>query len=194
MIQTIMRKWWLLAVCGVLDAVISAVFLNQGFSPLSRFRAFELLGWVTLAAGICTIAAGIFGSREGKSWLLVLNGFACCALGAILSFGAGRRIAFRTIALLIFVMAVSIGVYELVMALRSRRHHAREWLLGAAGIISVGFAFVFLSFVLRWIKLDPSPSGQTFYWIGSYFAFTAIGLVGLFLDRNKPGHLRFTPE
>jgi uncharacterized membrane protein HdeD (DUF308 family) len=114
MIQTIMRKWWLLAVCGVLDAVISAVFLNQGFSPLSRFRAFELLGWVTLAAGICTIAAGIFGSREGKSWLLALNGLACCALGAILSFGAGRRIAFRSIALLIFVSRSFIDCWQRV--------------------------------------------------------------------------------
>jgi len=47
---------------------------------------------------------------------------------------------------------------------------------------------------LRWIKLEPSPSGQTFYWVGSYFAFTAIALIGLFFDRNKPGHLRFIPE
>jgi hypothetical protein len=51
-------------------------------------------------------------------------------------------------------------------------------------VVSVGFAVVFLGFVLRWIKLDPSPSAQTFNWLGSYFGFTAICMVGLALRRN----------
>lgn len=27
MIQTLMKNWWLLAVCGVLDAIISVIYL-----------------------------------------------------------------------------------------------------------------------------------------------------------------------
>jgi hypothetical protein len=53
-----------------------------------------------------------------------------------------------------------------------------------AGVVSVGFAAVFLAFVLRWIKLDPSPSAQTFHWLASYFGFTAICMVGLALRLN----------
>jgi hypothetical protein len=76
-------------------------------------------------------------------------------------------------------MAMSIGLYELATARTLRGHLIDDWLLGAAGVVSVGFAVAFLAFVLRWIKLDPSPSAQTFYWLGSYFGFTAICMVGL---------------
>jgi hypothetical protein len=81
-------------------------------------------------------------------------------------------------------MAMSIGLYELATARTLRGHHIDEWLLGVAGVVSVGFAVVFLGFALRWIKLDPSPSAQTFNWLGSYFGFTAICMVGLALGPN----------
>jgi hypothetical protein len=58
-------------------------------------------------------------------------------------------------------------------------------------VVSVGFAVVFLGFVLRWIKLDSSPSAQTFHWLGSYFGFTAICMVGLaLLDRISSRRLQ----
>jgi uncharacterized membrane protein HdeD (DUF308 family) len=145
------------------------------------------LGLLALAAGVCTIAASVWGSRKDNSWLLVLNGLACSSLGLLVTLGATgatRPIAFRTIALVIVIMAMSIGLYELATARTLRGHLMDEWLLGAAGVVSVGFAVAFLAFVLRWIKLDPSPSAQTFYWLGSYFGFTAICMMGLALRLN----------
>jgi uncharacterized membrane protein HdeD (DUF308 family) len=185
MIHTLMRKWWLLVFCGVLYAIISVIFLNQAGNMSGRFTAFAFLGNVTLAAGACTVASGILRLRGGRSWLLVLNGLACGALGLILSLGPSRPIGFRTIALLIVVMAISIGIYELAEA-RTLRRFAGEWLLAVAGAVSIGFALVFLAFILRWIKLEPSPSGQTFYWLGSYFAFSAICVLGLALNLERP--------
>jgi uncharacterized membrane protein HdeD (DUF308 family) len=184
MIQTLIRKWWLLASCGVIDAIISVIFLDHG--GLSTKTAVAFLGNFTLAAGTLTIAAGILSLRDGKSWLLVMNGLACSALGLMLSFGASRAVTFRTIALFVVVMAVSIGVYELAMVRTSRRV-AGEWLLGTAGVVSVGFALVFLAFIMSWIKLEPSPSGQTFNWLGSYFGFSAICVLGLALHLERPG-------
>ena len=189
MIPTLMRKWWLLALCGVLDAIISVMYLNHAGRGFATNTAIAFLGYLTLAAGAFAIASGILSLREGRSWLLVLNGLACSALGLILSFGTSRPIAFRTIALLIVVMAMSVGVYELAMARTLRRHLAREWLLGAAGVVSVGFALVFLAFILSWIKLAPSPSGQTFHWLGSYFGFSAICVLGLALHLERLGRL-----
>jgi uncharacterized membrane protein HdeD (DUF308 family) len=183
MIQTLMRKWWLLAFCGVFYAIISVIFLNQVDPVSRRFTAFAFLGSVTLAAGVCTAASGILRLREARSWLLVLNGLACGALGLIFNLGTSRPIGFRTIALLIVVMATSIGIYELAVARTWRL--ADEWLLGVAGAVSIGFALVFLAFILRWIKLEPSPSGQTFRWLGSYFAFSAICALGLALHPGK---------
>jgi hypothetical protein len=142
------------------------------------------LGLLALAAGVCTIAASVWRSRKDNSWLLVVNGLACSSLGILITLGLTRPITFRTIALVIVIMAMSIGLYELATARTLRGHHIDEWLLGVAGVVSVGFAIVFLGFVLRWIKLDPSPSAQTFNWLGSYFGFTAICMVGLALGPN----------
>jgi uncharacterized membrane protein HdeD (DUF308 family) len=192
MAQTLVKSWWLLALCGVLDALFAVmIFLmaSPDGSPNPRIfmhsrNAITQLGVFALAAGICTIAASVWSSRKDSSWLLVLNGLACSSLGLLVTLGATRPIAFRTIALVIVIMAMSIGVYELATARTLRGHPIDEWLLGAAGVVSVGFAVAFLAFVLRWIKLDPSPSTQTFHWLGSYFGFTAICMMGLALRLN----------
>ncbi len=149
----------------------------------------QQLGMLALAAGLCTMAACIWSPSKGKSWMLVMNGLATSGLGLLLTRGATRPVAFRTIAVLIVVMAVSIGVYELSTARTWRAHLPEEWMLAGAGVVSVGFAAVFLGFVLGWIRLEPSPSAQTFHWLGSYFGFSAICMLGLAL-----GHLRSRPD
>src|ERR1700680_6580 len=106
--QTLIKTWWLLALCGVLDAIISVINFDHagnGFHDGTVMR----MGMLALAAGACTIAAGIWSSRKGKSWLLMLNGLAFGALGLILTGIFGSRIQFGTIALLVVVMAMSIG-------------------------------------------------------------------------------------
>lgn len=192
MTQSLVKSWWLLALCGVLDALFAVLIVLRGSPDVSpnlhtlihNRAALLQLGLLALAAGVCTIAASVWRSRKDNSWLLVVNGLACSSLGLLVALGASRPIAFRTIALVIVVMAMSIGLYELATARTLRGHLIDEWLLGAAGVVSVGFAAVFLAFVLRWIELDPSPSAQTFNWLGSYFGFTAICMVGLALRPN----------
>jgi uncharacterized membrane protein HdeD (DUF308 family) len=192
MAQILVKKWWLLALCGVLDALFAILIFLMGSpdgSPNLRTfihsrDALTQLGVLALAAGVCTIAASVWSSGKANSWLLVLNGLACSSLGLLVILGATRPITFRTIALVIVIMAMSIGLYELAAARTLRGHPIDQWLLGVAGVVSVGFAVAFLAFVLRWIKLDPSPSAQTFNWLGSYFGFTAICMVGLALRPN----------
>ena len=195
MAQSLVKSWWLLALCGVLDALFAVQIVVMGSrdgSPILRTfihsrDAISQLGLLALAAGVCTIAASVWSSRKDNSWLLVLNGVACSSLGILVTVGANRSITFRTIALVIVIMAMSIGLYELATARTLRGQFIDEWLLGAAGVVSVGFAVAFLAFVLRWIRLDPSPSAQTFDWLGSYFGFTAICMVGLALRLNGLG-------
>ena len=192
MAQSVIKRWWLLALCGVLDALFAGLIVlmgNPDGSPNLRLfihgrNAITQLGLLALAAGVCTIAASVWRSRKDNSWLLMLNGLACTSLGILVTLGTTRPITFRTIALVIVIMAMSIGLYELATARTLRGQLVDEWLLGVAGVVSVGFAVVFLGFVLRWIKLDPSPSAQTFNWLGSYFGFTAICMVGLALRLN----------
>lgn len=185
MIQTLTKNWWLLVVAGVLDAIISVIYLTTD-GPMT-FHAFHgtvlLLGRLTMAAGVCTIAAGIWSLRKAASWLLVLNGLACCALGAIFAFWTGS-LAFRTVALVIVVMAVSLGSYEIATT-RTSRHVPDNWLFALAGAVSLGFAVAFLAFVFGWIKLQPESPLESLRWLGSYFGFSAICMLGLALRAHS---------
>ena len=193
MIQTLIKNWLLLALCGVLDAIISVIYLimQDTDGPLT-FHAWNsavvFLGKLALASGACTIAAGIWRSTNGKSWLLVLNGLALGALGLI-QYGFVRfRISFLTVALLIVLMAMSAGILELVIArtLWRQRHIADAWFLGLAGVASVGFALPFLALGFRWISLGPG-SHSDLLWLGSYFGFSAICMLGLALRLHSQG-------
>jgi len=197
MIQTLMKNWWLIALSGIFYAIYSVMnFFMQGPDGSVALRTFVNnrgtlmdMGMLAVAAGVCTIAAGMWSWNAGKSWPLVLNGVACCALGLTLRGMFGSEIRFRTIALLIVVMAMSIGLHELATARTLRRHLAGGWLLSAAGIASVGFGAAFLAFALGWIKLENTRPLEGFLWFGSYFGFSAICMLGLALRAHKqPSH------
>jgi uncharacterized membrane protein HdeD (DUF308 family) len=194
MTSRLIQTWWLLALCGVLDAMYSALnFLTQRPDGSLALRTFVHsrtpvvhMGVLALAAGACTIAAGLWSFRSGKATLLVLNGAASSTLGLILAFWTGP-LAFRTVALLVIAMTISIGIYELITARSLRRHSADKWLLHAAGAISGGFAFAFLAFVFGWMKLDPASPAQTLHWLGSYFGFAAACMLGFALRLHSFG-------
>ncbi len=147
-----------------------------------------LMGKLLLAAGACTIAAGIWRSATGKCWLLVANGLALGALGVLFTGVFGHKISLRTIALLITVTAMSIGTLELVTAgiLRRQQHVAYGWLLGVAGAVSLSFALAFFALGFHWINVAPE-SHSDIIWIGSYFGFTAICMLGLALRLHSGG-------
>lgn len=183
MIQTLTKNRWLLALCGLLDAIISAIYFliadtDGSLTSHAWHGTVVWLGRLAMVAGACTIAAGIWRSGKGKCWLLVLNGLALFTLGLIYDRLIRYSISFRTIALLISVMAISIGILELLVGDR---------LLFMAGVTSLGFALAFLGFVFRWIQLDPGSPAQTLLWLGSYFACSAMCKLALAQRLHGPG-------
>jgi hypothetical protein len=72
MIQRLIRNWWVLGLCVALEAIIAIIYFNYAGQNVNRNEIMPV-GELTLAAGVCTIAAGILRSAEGKRWLLVLN-------------------------------------------------------------------------------------------------------------------------
>ena len=198
MIETLTKNWLVLALCGVFDAMISVIYfmMLETDGPLT-FHAWggtiAFLGELTLAAGACAIVAGIWRSTKGKCWLLVVNGIALGALGLIYYAFTHFRISFLTIALLIVLIAVSIGMLELFTArtLRQQRHVADGWFLSLAGAASFGFAFIFFSLGFRLIKLGPG-SHLDLLWLGSYFCFSAICMLGLALRLRSLGSFQVT--
>jgi uncharacterized membrane protein HdeD (DUF308 family) len=150
-------------------------------------RTVVLLGELALAAGVCTIAAGVWKAAKHKCWLLVLNGLALGALGLICYAFVRFPISFLTIALLIIVMAVTLGSLLFVTAriVRRQRHVAGEWLLKLAGAASFVFVLAFLAFGFRWIKIEPG-SHPDLLWLGLYFGFSAICMLALAFRLHSP--------
>lgn len=185
------KAWWLLALCGVLEAVIAILYfaLQRTNGPLT-LHAWNVtagfLGKVTLAAGMCVIAAGLWRSAKSNSWFLVLNGVALTALGVIYVFFVRHGIRFRTIALLIIVMALSAAIPEVATARAFRRQHHRAegWFLALASLASIGFALAFLALGFGWIAIQPG-SHTDLLWLGLYFAFSAICMLAFALRLNS---------
>lgn len=178
-IQMLMQNWWLLGLAGVLEAVISVFYLimQSSHGPVT-FHAWNstvvFLGKLAFAAGACTTAAGLLRPTGARCWLVVLNGLALSTLGFIPIAFLRFPISFLVIALLIILMALSAGILEIGIARTLLRHQpsARVWALWLTGLISIGFAFVFLALALRWIKMQPG-SHTDLLWLGLYFGFTA---------------------
>ena len=187
MIQTLIKNWWLLALCGVLDAIISVIyFMVYDADEPVPLRTIALLTRLVVASGVCTIAAGIWSSGKGKSWLLVLNGLVFTAYGLIPLIWKGP-LSFLLFARLLVVMAISIGILELITArtLRRQRHVADGWFLTLAGAASFGFAAAFLALVFGWIQLERRAfHSAIFLWLAAYFGFSAICMLGLALLRR----------
>src|SRR6516162_5208164 len=111
MIKTLIKNWWLLALRGVLAALFSVMaFMMRSSAETFTLQEFAtkgmtvFFGLLALAAGVCTIAAGVWSLREGKSWLLVLDGLCVGAAGMVLVWS--NHIAFSMLAFLLVALAI----------------------------------------------------------------------------------------
>jgi uncharacterized membrane protein HdeD (DUF308 family) len=187
-------SWWLLALCCIFEGIVSVIyFIMYDTGPAGPLTSqgwismVVLLGRLALAAGACTIAAGIWKCAKRKSWLLVLNGLALGAYGLIPLLSRGP-LSFDLFALLVVVMAVTFGILALAIAQTLRRDLVDEWFFGLAGAGSIGFALAFLALVNRWIQLERRPfHPSVFLWLCFYFGFSAVCMLGLALRLHRLG-------
>jgi hypothetical protein len=187
MTQTLIKNWWLLGLCGVIDAIVSVIYFmiydaGPDATPIGGwFATAVLLSRLSVAAGVCAVATGIWRSLNGISWLPVLNGLAFSAYGLIPLVYKGP-LSFRLFALLIAVMAMSFGVLALLVArtMRDQGLGTDKWLFGLAGAASVGFGVAFLALASGAIQLERTPfHSSLFLWLCLFFGFSALFMLGL---------------
>lgn len=185
MIQTLSRNRWLLALCGAFDGAIALLYflIYQTAGPLTFHSWHGAITWAGrfgLAAGACAIVGGMLG--RGKCWLLVANGVALVALGLIQLAFVRYPIRFLAVAVLVILMAVSLGILDWVLAqaMRRDRRVADGWILDVAAAVSLAFAFAFLALGLGWLPIRPEYHPE-FFWLGAFFAFSGICMLGLSL-------------
>jgi hypothetical protein len=171
--QAFTRSWWLLALAAVFEAMYAIINLvMQRPDGSLALRTFALrptvqhMGLLAIAAGVCIVACGIWGGRRPGTWPVIVNGAAFTTLGLILRFWKGP-LGFRTIALLLIVMALSLGTAAL-------REVGRSSVGRLASVILGGFALMFLVLGLGWFR----PVGPEWLnvWMGAFFGFSALCL------------------
>jgi len=119
MFRALSKIWWLLALCGTVDALCAAMNLmmlnpdgSLGWRRFGLPNAVWDMSMLALMAGVCAIAAGLWNSGRGKSWLLSLHGGALGAFGLIgVSPLVRGPLSFRPVSLLFVLMAVSVGAF-----------------------------------------------------------------------------------
>lgn len=193
MFRALGRIWWLLALCGIVDAmyaILNLLMLNP--DALRSLRRFALpnavwdMSMLALVAGVCAITAGLWSSGRGNSWLLSLHGLALGAFGLIgVSPLVRGPLSFRPISLLFVLMAVSIGAFSLLTAQTERISTPDRWFLSLSGMASICFAFSFIAVGFGWVRLGPPHF--SWIWMSSYFGLCAIFMLYLALRVRSQG-------
>jgi hypothetical protein len=167
-----------------MHAAMNLLTLNpSGALGLRRFAlpgAVWDMGILALAAGICTIVAGLWSAGKDRSWLLSLHGLAMGAFGTVIFSPLVKgSLSFRPISVLFMVMAASLGAFALEAAKTQGRSSSRSkgWFPLTVGAASIGFAVSFIVVGGFLIRLEPP---QTFFiWMSSYLSLCAMFMVWL---------------
>lgn len=142
LLHSLSRNWgWIL-----LRGILAILFGIAAFAwPLITLKVLILLyGAYVLADGIMAIVAAIQGGALAPRWWLAVVGILGVIAGLILFVRPG----FGAFALLMIIgiMAIVRGIFEIVGAISLRRQITGEWLLILGGIASILFGMVVLMF------------------------------------------------
>ena len=171
-LRPLTRSWWLILLRGIASILFGiAAFVWPGLTVLALTL---LYGAFAMADGILALGAALTGSGERSipTWWLVVIGLLGIAAGTVAFLWPGLT-AFALV-IMIGAWAVAIGVMQIIGAIWLRHEIEDEWLLIAAGILSVLFGAAIL--------LKPGAGALALAWaIGTFAILSGILLVAFAL-------------
>jgi uncharacterized membrane protein HdeD (DUF308 family) len=176
--DTLIRNWWLVALRGVAALLFGALAFLR---PAATVAALILLfGAYAVVNGVFTIVAAVANRRGEPHWAwLLISGVLSVALGVLTLAMPG--VTGIVLLYLIAAWAIVTGVSEIATAIRLRRVITGEWLLIAAGVVSVLFGFFLIVF-------PGAGALAVVLWIGTYAIILGILLVALGFRLRGWGH------
>lgn len=163
-VNAVARHWWALALRGVCAVLFG--LMAFAWPGLTLAALVLLYGAYALTDGVFAIVVGVRGGLGG----LILVGLLGIAAGVVTFFWPGLT----ALALLYAIAVWSIfrGIFEIVAAVRLRKEIEGEWLLAAAGVLSIGFGVLLILF--------PSAGALSLVWfIGSFAVVWGVVLIVL---------------
>lgn len=177
-LRSLTRNWWLLLLRGIASILFGvAAFVWPGLTVLALTL---LYGAFAMADGLLSLGAALTGrgDKAMPTWWLVLIGLLGIAAGVVAFLWPGLT-AFALV-IIIGAWAVTIGVLEIIGAIWLRNEIENEWLLIAAGTLSVLFGLALL--------LKPGAGALALAWTIGAFAILAGILLVAFALRLKRIH------
>ena len=173
--DTVKPMWEALMVRGIAGILfgIAAVFW-PGLTLVTLVYIFSIY---ILVSGMVGIVTGVSHLVKGKAWFLgLILGFAELAVGVYLV--RHPAVTFATFVLVIGLILVARGVFEIVMGLTEDSMATQKMLLVIGGLLS--------AVVGIFIMLQPAAGGVAFVWVlGLYALITGPIMVALALDVKK---------
>lgn len=178
-LHTITKNWWLLLLRGIVSILFG--ILAFAWPGLTVVTLALLFGAFALADGVLSLIAAVTGSdRSAPAWWLALVGVLGIAAGIIAFLWPGKT-AFILV-IMIGAWALTIGIFEIIGAIRLRHEIDDEWWLIAAGILSVLFGLAVL--------FRPGAGALAIVWVIAAYAVLAGVLMIAFSFRLKGLHDR----
>lgn len=152
------ERWWLMLVRGLAAIVFGVLCFAMPGVVLTTLVL--LFGAYAIIDGVFGVSLAIFGRKEIEDWWVLL-------LWGLLGIGAGAMtfanpvITELVLVLYIAAWTLASGVLQVALAIRLRKEIEGEWLLIAAGILSVLTGIVLMA--------RPEQGAVALIWlIGSY--------------------------
>ncbi len=167
MLSSYARKWWMVALTGLLAIVfgITAIVF-----PQPTLEALVILfGAFALVNGILSLTAGIY----ARWWAPVLTGIAGIVVG-VAAF-VWPNITGQVLLYMIAAFAILTGIFEIVAAFEIRRVIPGEWLMVIEGLLSLVIGALMIAY--------PTAGAVGLAWvIGLYAIMSGIVLTALALE------------
>ena len=162
------RSWWMLALRGTVAILFGVLALI--WPGLTLLWLVVLFAAFAIIAGVVSIMAAMR-ARAHRGWGIALTFGVVSVVAGVLAIVFPGLTAL-TLILLIGANALVTGVLDIVMAVRLRRQMQREWLLVAAGVVSIIFGAIVMIF--------PAAGALALVWFVSFYA-TLTGILLLIL-------------
>ncbi len=168
MLETLGKRWWLIALRGVLAILIGlAAFVWPGPTIIALALLF---GAYMLVDGVLALIAAISGRGGDRWWVLLLEGIVG-VLAGIMAFiwpGLTALVAVYLIA----SWALLTGVLEIVAAIRLRKQIEGEWMLVFSGVLSILLSILLIAL--------PGAGATALVWVlGAYAILFGVMLIAL---------------
>jgi uncharacterized membrane protein HdeD (DUF308 family) len=166
MLQLLARRWWALALRGVIAVLFG---LSTFFVPGVTLIALVLLfGFYAILDGVFDIVSAV--KAPGHHWPLLVEGIVGIIAGIVTFMWPG--ITAMVLLYLIGFWAILTGVLEIVAGIRLRQAIANEMLLILMGVISILFGILIILF-------PGAGALAVIFWIGAYALVFGIILIAL---------------